>query len=182
MFGRDWNKNKLFLSWAEPLQIKYSTKIECAGDIKRRIADPADSILLCSLVAAVKLPDKNKPAYIVWALIKRKTRSRLGHDCTCGIIYLDENRRIMPDENDHAVNCRYSMEIEDPSFTPRTVFRIKRTGDIGIVYDNHGAECWNRSVIQQEGKFFNIVHRIAGECFVDDRTDEVTVRKFLGDK
>lgn len=152
----NWSAKKEFLAWATPME-KKDEKKPCRPEIKKRIAEVDNGVLFCEQVATLN----TVPAIIVWANFKTAKPSQYGHDCNAGLIYLDQKQKIV--ENSPA-DCDYVKNIEDPASTPILVFKVNRSGAVGMVFDGHGEECWGRAVLEQKGRLFEHVHELYWNC------------------
>lgn len=159
--GESWQTSEAFLSWATPLTNLNRTKAQCSHEIKNRLADSAEKILFCEQVAKVGLDNKEESAQIVYSIRRTATPSDYGHDCRVGMSYVDKEKIILG--NDPA-NCLDAQNIVNPSAKPIMVFRVNLTGEIGIVFDGHGAECGGRAVVRQHGSYLEWVHRLYWRC------------------
>ncbi|WP_129128225.1 hypothetical protein [Geomonas oryzae] len=159
--GEAWAGSTAFLQWARPLAIKSSANVPCSDRILRRLTDSAENVLFCRQVAELKVDGLVEPAELVWAIVRKATPSSYGLDCNAGIVFLDNKQMIT---EDGPSDCEYSLGIVDPAYTPIMVFLVKLTGEMGIVFDGHGAECGGRAVLKQEGRIFKQVHELYWTC------------------
>lgn len=161
--GADWARSRQFLDWATPIPLVGTPKVPCSDTIRSRIAGPAETVLLCEQVARTLSSSQTNPTALVWALIRLPQRLPSGHDCRLGLAYLGE--RVDVRAGNSVADCDYVREfVEDPADTPVMLFRIKRTAELGIVFDGHGAECGGRAVLREMGGRLEVVHHLYWEC------------------
>ncbi len=159
--GENWKTSAAFLSWAKPLPMRNSENMKCSERTKKRLADSINRVLFCEELATLEPEGHGEPAQLIWAIIRSTASSPHGHDCNAGMVYLDRTQSIIEDA---PAICRYSLNIPDPSDTPIFAFQVTRTGELGIVFDGHGAECGGRAVLKQDGDSFERIHEFYWDC------------------
>ena len=159
--GDNWKTSAAFLSWANPLPMRNRENTKCSERTKKRLADSINRVLFCEEVATLEPEGHSEPAQLICAIVRSTTSSPYGHDCNAGMVYLDRKQSIIEDA---PANCKYSLGIPDPSDTPILAFQVTRTGELGIVFDGHGAECGGRAVLKQEGDSFERIHELYWDC------------------
>jgi len=159
--GKKWKTSVPFLSWAKILPLHKPENVKCSKETKKRLVQSGDKVLYCEEVATLKREGHNEPVQLVWAVLRSTAPSPYGHDCKTGIVYLDKKQTI--NTGDLAI-CKYALEIEDPADTPVLAFQVAQTGEMGVVFDGHGAECGGRAVLKQEGDSFKRIHEFYWNC------------------
>lgn len=159
--GADWSTSEAFSTWAEPLVLRSTERTPCDEAAMDSLSDLTDSVLFCQRVAALEPETGVGRPELIWAILHRPSPSVDVHDCSIGLVFLDGEQRIV--EASPAA-CRYALDVEDPSDTPVMVFRVRRTREIGVVVEWHGAECGGTAVLRQEGPAFRRVYEISTDC------------------
>lgn len=157
--GRDWRSGQAFRNWATVVPLRNELKEPCSIDQKSRLAGSIDDVLFCERVATVGDDTELGGGEFVWSIVRSTAVPR--YDCSVGITYLQENVMV---RRASAADCDYALAIEDPSDNPIVMFRLRGTGEIGLVVDSHGAECASRHALLASGDVFERVHRFFLEC------------------
>jgi hypothetical protein len=160
--GSNWSKGKSFTEWATPVTLQQDhRKIECGTEIKKRLTDSLRKVLFCEQVASLRIGGVAGSGKLIWAIVQKDAETQRIHNCNAGLIYIGEKQKIV---EENPADCDYVMAIEDPSDAPFLAFQVKRTGQLGVVFDGHGAECAGRAVLLQDGAVFKKVQEFYWNC------------------
>lgn len=158
IFSED--NDKAFSDWAKPQSFTAYSDKKCSENIKARITDPTHKVIFCEHIASISDSEQSKKGQLIYSI---REVSKLGsdYDCDSGVIYLNNEKTITESS---PVGCADILNIASPSDRPLKIFRIKRTGNIGMVLSNHGLECANHWVVLQENENLKRVHLLASRC------------------
>jgi len=159
--GDNWATSMPFLAWATPLNNLKTLSAQCSEESRKKLSHSGEEILYCEKIASIGESPKNSAAEIVFSIRKPTAPLESGHDCQIGMTFIGKKKIVYGED---PADCEYVQNIPNPAGKPVVVFRVNKTGNLGIVFDGHGAECGGRAVLLQQEHHFEWVHRLYWRC------------------